>query len=547
MMRRLLLVLALVASAAGTHPASAFAQAPASRILVVPFDSASAEPRFRWLGEACAVLLTDELSARGLSAITRTERIRAFEQLHLPPYATLSRATLIKIGEIVGASEVIVGNFAVSGDDLAVDVHMLRIDVGRLEPEVKDRAPLASIFTIFERLAGQLARDTKPVAGRESRPPLDAFENYIKGLVADSPTAQATFLETASRQHPGYDRAQLALWEVRSEQDDDHAALAAARAVPPTSRLARRAQFLAAVALLELTRYDEAFDTFTTLLDEAPGPPVGSGVRPGAAIYNNLGIVQIRRGTSAAQAGTAAYYLTKAADADPGDPDYLFNLGYAYALERNNTGAIYWLREALRRDPADADAHYVLAAALQASGSTVEATRERELARQLSSQYEDLERQGAADKAPVPRGLERVRTDLDGVRALRPEQTIVNSAQREQRELATFHLDRARRLFEREEDREAMAELRRAVYLSPYEAQAHLLIGRIYLRAGRPEEAVDALKISIWSEDTAPARVALAEAYLKLGKTPAARTELERALALDPASETAKRLLATLK
>ena len=47
-----------------------------------------------------------------------------------------------------------------------------------------------------------------------------------------------------------------------------------------------------------------------------------------------------------------------------------------------------------------------------------------------------------------------------------------------------------------------MTELRRVVYLSPYEAQAHLLIGRIHLRAGRPQEAVNALKISIWSEDT---------------------------------------------
>ena len=92
-----------------------------------------------------------------------------------------------------------------------------------------------------------------------------------------------------------------------------------------------------------------------------------------------------------------------------------------------------------------------------------------------------------------------------------------------------------------------MDELRRAVYLSPYEAQAHLLIGRIHLRSGRPEQAVDALKISIWSEDTAPAHVALAEAYLKLGKTTEARAELERALVLDPASDAAKRLLATLK
>ena len=265
-----------------------------------------------------------------------------------------------------------------------------------------------------------------------------------------------------------------------------------------------------------------------------------------AAALNNLGIVQIRRG-STPQAGTATFYLTKAAEADPGDADYLFNLGYAYLLEGNAQAAIYWLREGLRRDPADPDAHYVLAAALLGSGSGVEAAREKALARQLSSRYEELERRAAADKLPVPKGLERLRTDPDTQSGLSPEQTIVNSAQRDQRELATFHLERGRRLYEREADSEAMVELRRAVYLSPYEAQAHLLIGRIHLRAGRPQEAVNALKISIWSEDTAAARVALAQAYVQIQNTGAARTELERALVIDPASAEAKRMLAEIK
>ena len=104
------------------------------------------------------------------------------------------------------------------------------------------------------------------------------------------------------------------------------------------------------------------------------------------------------------------------------------------------------------------------------------------------------------------------------------------SAQQDQRELVKFHLERGQRLYEREADADALSELRRAVYLSPYEAQAHLLIGRIHLRAGRPQEAVNALKISIWSEDTAAARIALADAYLKLQNPSAARAELERAL-----------------
>jgi tetratricopeptide (TPR) repeat protein len=536
-------LLAALLGGAVAQPAAAQPSA-GNRILVIPFENTQHEPRVFWLAEASALLLADELNARGLSAIARDERARAFEQLHLPASASLSRATIIKIGNVVGASEVIVGTFTVEGDRLTVEAHSLRIDVGRLQPEVSDRAPLADLFGVFARLAARLAPDTRapaPVA----RPPLDAFENYVKGLIADSPASQATFLETAVREYAGYDRAELALWSVRSDQGDYAAALAAARAVAPGSPLSRRAQFLAAVSLLDLKRYEEAFDAFKAWAERRdPGGPTAKVAD--AAAFNNLGVIQIRRGGSP-QTGSATYFLTKAADADPGDADCLFNLGYAYVLERNSQGAIYWLREALRRNPADADAHYVLAAALLTSGSTVEAEREKALARQLSSQYEELERRAAADKLPVPKGLERVRTETDAPRGLRPEQALVNTAQREQRELTTFHLERAKRLYEREADTEAMAELRRAVYLSPYEAQAHLLIGRIHLRAGRPQEAADALKISIWSEDTAAARIALAEAYVKSGNSGAAREQLERALVLDPGSADAKRMLAEMK
>jgi tetratricopeptide (TPR) repeat protein len=528
--------------ACGAVPA--LAQGVSGRILVVPFENTAREPRFHWLSEASAVLLADALNARGARAITRAERVRAFEQLHLPPAASLSRATVIKVGQIVGASEVVVGSFDVKGEELSVAVHSVRIDVGRLQPGVSERAPLPGLFGLFDTLAGRLT-SVRAAGTRDPLPPLDAFENYIKGLVAESPATQATFLEMAIEQFPEYDRARLALWDVRTDQGDHAAALATVVEVEPDGRLARRAKFAAAISLMELSRFDEALAGFKALLDASPARP-GPGGAAGGAILNNLGVLQLRRG-AAPDEGSAVYYLTKAADADAGDPDFLFNLGYAYVLERNNQGAIYWLREALRRDPADAEAHYLLAAALQASGSTVEAAREKELATQLSPEIDALDRRAVADKQPVPKGLERVRLDLDTSHGSRPEQAIVNTAQREQRELATFHLDRGRRLFDREEDREALAELRRAIYLSPYEAQAHLLIGRVHLRGGRPQEAVDALKISIWSADSEAARIALAEAYLKLGRQELARTEAERALALNPQSEQAKKLLAEIR
>jgi tetratricopeptide (TPR) repeat protein len=127
------------------------------------------------------------------------------------------------------------------------------------------------------------------------------------------------------------------------------------------------------------------------------------------------------------------------------------------------------------------------------------------------------------------------------------EQTLATSGQRDQQELTQFHLDRGRRLYEQERDREASEELGRALFLSPYEPQAHLLVGRIHLRGGRVQEAIDAFKISLWSAPTADAHAALAEAYLDAKDEPAARAEAERALALDAASPAARRVLERLR
>jgi len=158
----------------------------------------------------------------------------------------------------------------------------------------------------------------------------------------------------------------------------------------------------------------------------------------------------------------------------------------------------------------------------------------------LSSRYADP----AAKRDPLPRGLERLSPDLDAPgRSGSVSQAIATTALRDQKDIAQFHLERARRLYQAEQDREAMTELQRVVFLSPYEAEAHLLIGRIHLRGGRPHEALGALKISLWSKDTAAAHAALGEAYLRLKDPQAAKAEAQKALALDPGSDEAKGLI----
>jgi tetratricopeptide (TPR) repeat protein len=538
--RRLVCAALLLTGTAGSQPALAQSAARPERVLVVPFASLKRDASIFWLGEASALLLTDNLNARGVSAITRPERKQAFERLQIPTSAVLTDATVIRIAQLVGAAQVILGSLQLDADGLVVRARTLAIDEGRIRADVTERGPVADLFTIFDRLAGRLspssAASSPPVQAAEpEQPPMPAFESLIKGLLAETPATAISYLNASLKVYPNYDRARLALWDIYADQGEHQRALAAVLSVPSKSPFSRRARFLGGVSQLALRKHDDAFATYKALADENGTPTV----------LNNLGIVQLRRGGNP-QSGLPTEYFQKAAQADPDDPDYFFNLGYANFLAKNNTGALYWLREVVRRDPADGDAHFILGAALAATGNAAESAREKELARRLDSIYEEWQKRPPAEQ--VPKDLERVKmNEVELPHARRVETRIAETGQRDQQELATFYLDRARRLFAQESDREAAAELDRALYLSPYLADAHLLLGRIHLRNGRAKEAIDSLKISLWSAETAEAHTVLADAYRQAKEPDLARTEAERALVLNPSSIEARRLLDVLK
>jgi tetratricopeptide (TPR) repeat protein len=505
------------------------------RILVIPFENPAREPRVYWISEASAVLLADDLNASGLHAYTREERLDAFERLQVPPVASLSRATVIRLGQVVGATHVVVGSFQLTGGTIAVRAQSIRLDTGRMEHEFVETGPLDDLFAIFSRVSARLGGRAGP-SPSTGKPALPVFENYVKGLIATSTATKVGYLEAAIKLDPGFDRARLALWSVQQDDANWQVALVAAAAVPETSPLYARARFSVALSLIRLNRLNDAFATLRTLADRDPSGPV----------MNNLGVVQLRRPVTP-QTGRATYYFNQALTRDKDDPDYYFNLGYAYWAEKDAQSAIFWLREAVRRDPADGEAHAVLAAALQATGAVAEAARERELAAQLSSTYAVSAKSPAGPGGDaIPRGLERLKPSLDASTLRRTDSALAATGLREQKELTAFHLDRGRRLFEQGHNGQAAAELARAIYLSPYEAEAHLLLGRVHLRTGDTAAAIDAFKIALWSQESVEGRIALAQAYLQIKDVAGARAAAERALALDPNSSEAKGLLGKL-
>src|SRR5688500_12339352 len=189
------------------------------RQLVMPFESSTRVAQSYWLGEGSAVILADDLIALGAPAITREDRLRAFERLRVPAVAALSHATVIRLGQLLGAGEVIVGSYEVKGQEIVVRARPIRIDTGRMAPEIIESGPLAEIFSIYARVAPRRAPASRVTAEQmeQGHPPIAALEQYIKGLIAQPPATRIGFLRQALRVHATFERARIELWNVHTD------------------------------------------------------------------------------------------------------------------------------------------------------------------------------------------------------------------------------------------------------------------------------------------------------------------------------------------
>lgn len=536
---KLVALVALVAvlglGGAGRAWAQPVDAASGTRVLVMPFaadvdaDAPGGAGMALWLGEAAALLVTDSLSALGVGVIDRDERVAAFDSLQVPMKAVLTRATMLRVAQLIGASDVVFGEL-VLGSDLTVRARMVRLESAVETATATGSAPMVDLFGLFRGVATDLTRSsdipTGPPGPALDPLPVDVFENYVKGLVAATPAARRRFLELAMADAPRDPRILQELWAVYTADGEYEQALAVANAVPPESAAWTRARFAVALSLVELGRFDGAFRELTEL----------NAGHPSAAVSNALGVLELRRDVDGG-ASAAASYFEQAARRGPGQNLFLFNLGYAYARAGQPDAALHWLRESLRYDAADGDARLVMSLVLASTGRAVEARRERELAELLGTDV------SSTATGEIPAGLERIAGTLDGPVSTLAETAIADPAIRDQQDAAAYHLDRGRRLVNSEQYREAIDELRRAVYLLPDADEPHLLLGHAYQRTGRLAEAIDEFIVALWCRETAAGRLALAAALLEDGDAPEARVESLRALALDEAVAGGRELL----
>ncbi len=520
--------------------------------MVFPFENAGASPRLDWLGEGLEELTIQRLSAAGEQVYSHAGRLVELERYGLPRYSKLSRATMLHVAGDLDADFVVFGRFTSNGTSLTIESRILTVSPARLLPGLRETGTLDSLMDLHARLVWRMLSANNrnyalSLAGftKRQRPlRLDAFEHYIRGLLASEDDARLRELREAARLEPEWPEPDFALGEAYFARHDCDSALPWYARIPKTHDRYVESVFATGVCRLLLGQPDQAEEVFTSLQGALKNNIVSGADLP--EILNDLAIARARQGKTAA----AQTDFRRAAELDPGEDDFPFNLGLLALQTNDPAAAAGYFREAAEREPDNAEDRALLILSLENAGNKTEADQERESANEtfgpnglpvirLDAKNETLAR------------LNRLKTELD-VTALRAEIESVESSASEAASDSSIdtpltHLRRGRQELSAGHADAAEKEFRAVLTVDPRSPAAHRGLAEIDRRQGKMDDAVKELQASLDAQDSAVVRTMLAKIYLEQKKPVLARAEVEKALKLAPNYAEAKQLLEHLQ
>lgn len=512
-------------------------------VVVFPFENAGHDPRYDWLGEGLAELSVDRLSGEGRLLFTRQEALAAAERMGLPAApgnsARFTRATMLKVAEQLDADFLVHGTYTTDGKNLSITAYVIRLTPASQSSPLVESGALEDLSPLHARVAWQVLRTIDPAypfsrsdyAQRFSRIRLDAFENYIRGVLSADDAERLRLWREATRLEPEWsdpafalggayfatkDYATAATWYSRIALDADHGTEAA---------------FYAGACYLLRNEYSYAERVLTGLV-EKPGT---NRARAFPEALNNLAIVK----THLQRWDEAAALLQRATQLNPDDEDYWFNLGLTQLRAGDSFAAVRPLREAVRRAADDAAARALLVFTLEKVGRMTEAASEREA---VTDPLPGITSDALA-------GLERVKRKIETQPAYLAASESALSPRRAQS--LRRHMAQGREALEAGRWPEAERDFSAAVLLAPDTPEAHAGLAEAYEKQMRVEEAVREWRAALWSREDAETRLRLARALLALDppRPVEARTELRAVIRQNAAPklrEEARKLLEEL-
>src|SRR5579872_787206 len=265
----------LVAQSESPAGATPGASNPAT-LLVFPFENDSRVASLDWLGEGLAELTTERLQDRGVSLLSRQDRLAALEKIGLPDSARFSHATIVKIAMEADADGVVFGRFIYDGKTLTLEARVLRLSPPWLSSPYTQSGTLENLLRSHARLTWQIlcalepkncpqtGADTAELSFAAPPPTLrsDALQTFVRGIIALDDDSRLRALREAARLEPAWDRPAFELGQLYFMRHDCDAALPWYSHVPPGRPDGPEAVFNTGVCHLlrnDATRAEAAF------------------------------------------------------------------------------------------------------------------------------------------------------------------------------------------------------------------------------------------------------------------------------------------------
>jgi len=500
-------------------------------VMVMPFENLSIAPGLEWISEAFPEVLSQRMTSPRLYVVSRDDRTHAFDHAGIPATVHPSRATIYRIAERMDSDYVVLGSYSYDGTTFSASAQLLDMKKLHLYPAVQSSGPLTNLIDLQTLLAWELLEQmpTPPPVSREqflkaSTPiRLDAFENYIRGIMATDHSQKARYFRTALKLNPSYTQAMLQLGKTYYDNREYELASSWFSRVPKDDPAAGDANFLLGMSEYYHGSFDKSFAAFNYLASRLPLTEV----------YNNLGVVEDRRGHRAA----AVDYFSKAVNADPNEEDYRFNLAIALYKNGDAAGAARQLHEALQRRPNDGEAKAFLDAINRGAPP---ATAPASNAAPGSG--------SALLPSAQPRiPLERIKRNYDEASYRQLAMEIHNLAaarlsKMDRHTQVTYHLERGKELLAQNMPDPAEAEFRDAINVDYGNVAAHAQLANVLEQKGDVSQAKSEAQLSIRLQPNVDAILVMARILMKQNQLKAASNEVDRALALEPASAAAAAL-----
>jgi tetratricopeptide (TPR) repeat protein len=514
--------------------------------LVFPFENSSANARLDWIGEGLEELTIQRLSAAGQQVYSHEARLRELDRYGFPSSAKLTRATMLHIGEEMDADYVVFGDYKSDGKNITISARLLRVNPVALLPVIEERDALASLMELHARLTWEMlgtADHGYPLNLAEfsklQQPlRLTAFEQYIRGLLANDDDVRLRDLKEAARLEPNWPDPAFAIGELYFQKGDCNDALPWFARVPSSNALHPQSWFSSGVCRLRLGQPDKAEEIFTELEQTLHRNLLTGADVP--EILNNLAIARARQ-NNFPPAQTA---LGRARDIDPDEDDYPFNLGLLALQQKEYATAETHFRDAIEREPDNPEDYAFLIYALDKAGKKPEAAAEREVATEaFGDRGLPLLRFDSKTDEPFTH-YQRIKPDLDTTSLrLEFEAPPIQEHAESSTNVAVARIRSGRQNAHAGRLDAAEKDFQAALAAEPNNAIAHRELADIYRRRGKLDDAARELQLSLKLRDSAVVRTTLARIYLEQKKFDLARVEVQKAIALAPNYAEAKELL----